>query len=179
MSATRIHPLIALLLSLGIAAPTTAQRAAPVAVHVFDSLVIPPARSAVHGAQAPQSNVDDGRIRLLLAAAGTVGGGYVGGRVADSRSNRYDLGRMEDVLIGAAIGSVIGSVVLASVPAMHSSCTIGKRLALGLLGSAVGAASGALISVLVGDFVGATVGAAVGAQACSSRKEGGAVPFAF
>ncbi|MDB4916859.1 MAG: hypothetical protein JWM95_4503 [Gemmatimonadetes bacterium] len=164
-----VRPLV---LGLAFASAAKAQQLAPAAFHTGPAAVRDaPAPPQLHSQQAYFA---DGAARLVLSAAGSVAGAYMGASVGNSLSTQHDLAGLGDVIVGAVVGSALGAGLLGSAPAMHSRCTAVARIGLGLLGSAAGSAVGFAIGegarnfggLVYGPMAGAIIGTTVAADLC-------------
>ncbi len=123
-----------------------------------------------------RSRAEELPVRFALGAAAAVAGGYAGIAIAQTlphhQCNCDDPG-LEEAVVGGALMSVIGSAVFAALPSYDNSCSYGKRVALGLAGSAVGAVAGGFIGsrirgegVLIGYLGGAGLGSGLASSFC-------------
>jgi hypothetical protein len=130
-------------------------------------------------AQAPPVHAASGKgiflgVRLLTgllgASLGLATGAFLGGNFLPRGDCGDDPGLCEAIL-GGITGLVAGAGIGAALPQGRSTCTTGKRIMTGLLGSTAGGIGVILVArregrVFVAFSVGSIAGGAVGAELC-------------
>lgn len=114
-------------------------------------------------------------VRVGLGAVGAAGGAAVGlftGLLLPHANCACDDPGLDNAIFGAALGSFVMSAFTAAAPGLGSSCSFGKRVAVGMVGAAVGALVGAKVTPLAaggaatGWVAGSGIGSGVGSWLC-------------